>query len=91
VDKIGLHDNFFDLGGHSLRMARVHAQLRDVLQQEISMVELFQYPTISALAQHLTQQSQEQAVFARSHSRAKKQKQALDLQKQKMQRKTKNE
>ncbi len=96
VDKVGLHDNFFDLGGHSLRMAQVQSQLRDVLQQEVSMVELFQYPTISALAQHLSGESERQATgFVDSSDsvsqRAKLQKQALSLQKQKMQRKMQNE
>ncbi len=90
VDKVGLHDNFFDLGGHSLRMAQVHTQLCEVLQQKVSMVELFQYPTISALAKHLSQESEAQPAFAHSHQRANKQKEALHLQKQKMQRKKQN-
>ncbi|MBW4563379.1 MAG: amino acid adenylation domain-containing protein [Mojavia pulchra JT2-VF2] len=89
VEKVGLHDNFFDLGGHSLRMAQVHGQLRDVLQQDISMVELFQYPTISSLAKHLSQ-DEVQPGFTQSRERANKQKQALHLQKQRMQRKQHN-
>ncbi|OUL30717.1 hypothetical protein BV372_21625 [Nostoc sp. T09] len=89
VDKVGLYDNFFDLGGHSLRMAQVHTQLCEVLQQKVSMVELFQYPTISALAKHLSQ-DEAQLAFANSHQRANKQKEALHLQKQKMQRKKQN-
>jgi amino acid adenylation domain-containing protein len=55
--KVGVHDNFFDLGGHSLLMAQVHHKLReslpDGLGARLTMVELFQYPTISALARHL--------------------------------------
>ncbi|MDZ8051397.1 MAG: amino acid adenylation domain-containing protein [Aulosira sp. ZfuCHP01] len=90
VDKVGLHDNFFDLGGHSLRMAQVHTQLCGVLQQKISMVELFQYPTVSALAKHLSQENEAQPTFAQSHQRANKQKEALHLQKQRMQRKKEN-
>jgi non-ribosomal peptide synthetase component F len=90
VDKVGLNDNFFELGGHSLRMAQVHNQLCGVLQQKISMVELFQYPTVSALAKYLSQESEAQPGFAHSHQRANKQKEALHLQKQKMQRKKQN-
>ena len=54
VEAVGVDDNFFDLGGHSLRMARVHARLKEVLGREISLIELFQYPTVSSLARHLS-------------------------------------
>src|SRR5262249_12631657 len=49
VETVGIDDNFFDLGGHSLRMARVHARLKEALGREISLIELFQYPTVSSL------------------------------------------
>ena len=78
------------MGGHSLRMAQVHSLLGEVLQQEVSMVELFQYPTISALAKHLSQKNEAQAAFAHQHQRAYKQKQALHLQKQRNQRNKQN-
>ncbi|QSJ14342.1 amino acid adenylation domain-containing protein [Nostoc sp. UHCC 0702] len=86
LNKVGLHDNFFDLGGHSLRMAQVYSLLGEVLQEEVSMLELFQYPTVSALAKHLSQKNTAQTAFAHSQERANKQKQALHLQKQKNQR-----
>ncbi|GAB1539413.1 hypothetical protein NUACC21_20790 [Scytonema sp. NUACC21] len=50
VDKVGIHDNFFDLGGHSLLMVQVHSQLCQIFQTELSILELFRYPTISSLA-----------------------------------------
>ena len=53
LDKVGLQDNFFDVGGHSLLMIEVHALLRERLGRDIAVVELFQYPTIGALAEHL--------------------------------------
>ncbi|MEM7712852.1 MAG: amino acid adenylation domain-containing protein [Cyanobacteria bacterium P01_A01_bin.68] len=49
VDKIGIHDNFFDLGGHSLSMVKVHSQLRQKFASNIPLVEMFRHPTISAL------------------------------------------
>jgi amino acid adenylation domain-containing protein len=52
-EPIGIHDHFFDLGGHSLLLAQVHRRLRGKLKREISLVELFEYPTIAALAQHI--------------------------------------
>ncbi|MEA2604979.1 MAG: hypothetical protein QOF89_5971 [Acidobacteriota bacterium] len=54
VETVGVDDSFFDLGGHSLRMARVHARLKEALGREISLIELFQYPTVSSLARHLS-------------------------------------
>ncbi len=54
LKSVGIHDNFFDLGGHSLLMARVHHRLNETLGREISMVELFQYPTIDALVKYLS-------------------------------------
>jgi amino acid adenylation domain-containing protein len=50
LEIVGIEDNFFDLGGHSLLMTRVQSRLIDVLEIDISLVELF---TISALAIHL--------------------------------------
>jgi amino acid adenylation domain-containing protein len=50
IDRVGIDDNFFDLGGHSLLMTRVHAQLRSAVAPDLSLVELFQYPTVRALA-----------------------------------------
>jgi amino acid adenylation domain-containing protein len=54
VETVGIDDNFFDLGGHSLRMARVHARLKEALGRDVSLIELFQYPTVSSLARHLS-------------------------------------
>ncbi|HEX9941014.1 MAG TPA: phosphopantetheine-binding protein, partial [Thermoanaerobaculia bacterium] len=53
IEKVGAHDNFFDLGGHSLVLARVHVLLKEQLGREVSMVDLFRYPTVAALAGHL--------------------------------------
>ncbi|PYP93108.1 MAG: hypothetical protein DMG65_01930 [Candidatus Angelobacter sp. Gp1-AA117] len=53
--QFGIHDNFFDLGGHSLSMVQVRSRLREALQKEVPMVELFRNPTIALLAQYLAQ------------------------------------
>ena len=54
VNNIGIHDNFFDLGGHSLLMARLHGQLSKTFNADISVVNVFSHPTIYALAQLIT-------------------------------------
>ena len=54
VGAVGLADNFFDLGGHSLLLVQVHRRLREQLGLDVSIVELFQFPTIESLARHVT-------------------------------------
>jgi amino acid adenylation domain-containing protein len=53
LEQIGVHDHFFDLGGHSLLLAQVYRRLRGRFDREISLVDLFEYPTIAALARHI--------------------------------------
>ncbi len=57
LESVGLDDNFFDLGGHSLLMTKVHAELkRDLagdLPDGLSLIDLFKYSTVGALAAHL--------------------------------------
>ena len=53
VDVVGAQDNFFELGGHSLLLVQVQARLSALLGRTVPVVELFQFPTIEALARHL--------------------------------------
>jgi acyl carrier protein len=53
ISPVGLTDNFFDLGAHSLTVAEAHAKLQDALCREIPLVDLFQFSTVRALAAHL--------------------------------------
>ena len=52
-DQIGVFDNFFDLGAHSLLMIEARNRLERVLQMPLPIVLLFQYPNVRALAEHL--------------------------------------
>ncbi|MCR8557920.1 DUF2384 domain-containing protein [Mucilaginibacter sp. BJC16-A38] len=54
--KIGIYDNFFDSGGHSLSAIRIISQLKQEIKQEIPIAVIFQYPTIKMLAQILERQ-----------------------------------
>ncbi len=53
IPSVGMNDNFFDLGAHSLTVAEVHAKLQEALGCEISLLDLFQFSTVSTLARHL--------------------------------------
>jgi polyketide synthase PksJ len=54
TDEIGIHDNFFDLGGNSLKIIRLNNQLKDIFKQDIPVVTMFRYPTIHALSRYLS-------------------------------------
>jgi acyl carrier protein len=56
VESVGVFDNFFDLGGHSLLMVQVHDKLCEKFKFEVSMVELFEYPSINSLVEHLSRE-----------------------------------
>jgi hypothetical protein len=54
VDRVGLDDNFFDLGGHSLLLVQVHAALSVQVALDLTILDLFRYPTVRSLARHLS-------------------------------------
>lgn len=53
VDPVGVEDNFFDLGGHSLLLARVRAGIAQRLGRDVAVLDLFRWPTIRSLARQL--------------------------------------
>ncbi len=53
LPSVGLNENFFDLGAHSLTVAEVHAKLQDVLCRDIPVVDLFEFSTVGSLSRHL--------------------------------------
>jgi acyl carrier protein len=59
VARVGVHDNFFDLGGHSLLMVRMRNKLREALSVQPTIIDLFRYPTIGALAKYLGHEKSE--------------------------------
>ncbi len=50
VETVGVHDNFFDLGGHSLLVVRLHERVCETLGADLSVTDLFRFPTVSTLA-----------------------------------------
>ena len=78
VDRVGLNENFFDLGAHSLMVAEVHMQLQQLLGRDLSLVDLFQFPTVTALASHLNGAEATPRVSSRAERRlAARQQRAL--------------
>src|SRR5439155_10494543 len=76
VEQVGLHDNFFDLGGHSLLVVQAQAKLHEALGVDLPVVRLFQYPTVSALAGSLSE-PQAKPSLEKVRARARKQREAF--------------
>ena len=53
LPEVGVEDNVFELGANSLLMVRMHQRLKETLPKELSLVALFQFPTIRSLVNHL--------------------------------------
>lgn len=86
LPQVGTQDNFFELGGHSLLVIQMRGKLREELALELSLVELFQYSTIKALAQHINREQAgrgRQASPQSAISRAELQRQAMKRQRAK--------
>jgi amino acid adenylation domain-containing protein len=54
-ERVGIHDNFFKIGGHSLLAARVAARMRECFQVDLPLRRMFESPTIAQLAQVVDQ------------------------------------
>jgi natural product biosynthesis luciferase-like monooxygenase protein len=54
-DEVGLDDNFFDLGGHSLLVVRTHRQLQEALGRPLALTDLYRFPTIRKFSTFLAE------------------------------------
>lgn len=81
LDTIGINDNFFEVGGHSLLLTKVHSRLNKQFGSEFSLIELFTHSTISSLAKYIAGESNE-AAFHKNDDRLQKQKEAKLLRRQ---------
>ena len=53
LDQVGIHDDFFALGGDSLLAAHVLTGIHDAMHLEVGVVSLFDAPTVAEMAEHL--------------------------------------
>ncbi|HEV2763751.1 MAG TPA: phosphopantetheine-binding protein, partial [Pyrinomonadaceae bacterium] len=86
LEKVGVNDNFFDLGGHSLLLAEVHARVQKESGRELPLVDLFKYPTVGLLAQFLTESAEAGPSVEEQDARVEGKKDRLRKQRQTRQR-----
>ncbi|MBE9001845.1 amino acid adenylation domain-containing protein [Nostoc sp. LEGE 12447] len=82
IEKVGVYDNFFDLGGHSLLVVQVNNKLREILHRDLSVVEIFQNPTIKSLAKHLDKKTNDVSALQSMRGRTQKRREAINKQQQ---------
>jgi len=63
LEKVGIYDQFFEIGGNSLKLIQVNTRLQEELQREISVITLFEYTTIHTLAEYLRQEGEEEDFY----------------------------
>lgn len=73
VPRVGLHSNFFDLGGHSLLLIKVQCRLEEQLNTRIAIIELFRHTTVASLARFLGEERAENSSLLRHQERAQRQ------------------
>jgi aspartate racemase len=82
VDRIGLNDNFFDLGGDSLQLVAVHSNLQKTLQIKIPLTDLFEFTTVDSLERHLADRQPAAPALDDMRQQAQRQRAALARQRE---------
>lgn len=77
LPEVGRRDNFFDLGGHSLLAVQAHREIREATGRELTVTDIFRFPTVAALAEHLGSDGHPSASLQRSADRAAGRRQAV--------------
>jgi aspartate racemase len=72
--QVGPDENFFDVGGDSLQLLMVHAEIQKTIGSEFPLTDLFEYSTIRTLAHHLAATGGQRASMAEAIERARQQK-----------------
>ncbi|HEX6904704.1 MAG TPA: amino acid adenylation domain-containing protein [Thermoanaerobaculia bacterium] len=79
VERVGVHDNFFETGGSSLLIVKLHARLKETLGLDVPVMELFRYTTVDSLARKLAEEepAAQEAKSGEIRERAKTRQDAL--------------
>jgi acyl-coenzyme A synthetase/AMP-(fatty) acid ligase/acyl carrier protein len=83
LDDIGIHDNFFELGGHSMLLVQAHSRLSKEFEKEISIIDMFKYPTVASLAEYVQRDAIAPPSFTDSEDRGRSRRSSLRRQRRK--------
>ncbi|WP_367580489.1 SDR family NAD(P)-dependent oxidoreductase [Nostoc sp. PCC 7107] len=84
IKDIGLYDNFFELGGDSLLIIQVRSKIIKIFNRNLSVAELFEYSTISNLAEYISGKKIEEPIFQQADERAIRKEAAMQEKRQLM-------
>jgi acyl carrier protein len=81
AEQVSAHANFFDLGGTSLHIVQVHHKLQEAFRRDISITDMFTYPTIHSLANYFSQGQSEQPSLQDSQARGRSRRERMERRK----------
>ena len=76
LEAVGPDENFFDLGGSSILFAEMLDELHQLVDMDVTIVTLFKYPTIRALAVYVAGEPGHDLTLAKVPSRVRRQREA---------------
>ena len=82
IGRVGANDNFFEVGGTSLLLVKIHHALQHSGKFDLTMIDLFKYPTVSTLGEHIERGQTIGTSYLRVYDRVKKQKEIIKQQKE---------
>ena len=77
LSEVGTRDNFFELGGHSLLAVQAHREIVEATGAKLTVTDIFRFPTIAALADHLEGDGASNEALQKTADRAAARRQAL--------------
>jgi len=72
INRVSLHDNFFDVGGHSMLVVKLHGALRREFGSDLTLVELFQQTTVALQAERVSSAVVADDALQRAKARVRK-------------------
>ena len=72
INRVSLHDNFFDIGGHSMLIVKLHGALQREFGSDLTLIELFQQTTVALQAERVSSTVVSELALHRAQARARK-------------------
>lgn len=83
IEHIGVNDNFFDIGGHSLLLIQVYYKIKEEYETNLTVIDMFKFPTIRLLSEYI-ESGENQNTLEKATHQAKKSKESMKMNKKRM-------